>query len=86
MTIALDELTIEELEALIIEAKAWIAKKQEEEVKSVYLQMVQLASGLGLSIDDVILRARRAVIFRGCRSRSHVEYHRWTYRSRINVR
>lgn len=60
MTIALDELTIEELEALIIEAKAWIAKKQEEDVKTVYLQMVQLASGLGLSVDDVILRARRA--------------------------
>jgi DNA-binding protein H-NS len=60
MAFALDELTTDELEALIIEAKAWIAKKQEEEVKSVYLQMVQLASGLGLSIDDVILRARRA--------------------------
>lgn len=60
MAFALDELNIDELEALIAEAKNWIARKQDEEVKAVYLQMVQLASGLGLSVDDVILRARRA--------------------------
>jgi DNA-binding protein H-NS len=60
MAFALEELTFVELDALIVEAKTWIAKKQETEVKAVYLQMVQLASGLGLSIDDVILRARRA--------------------------
>ena len=60
MTIALEELTTAELEALIVEARAWIAKKQEAEVSAVYLHMVQLASGLGLSVDDVILRARRA--------------------------
>lgn len=59
MTIALEELTTAELETLIVEARAWIAKKQEAEVSAVYLQMVQLASGLGLSVDDVILRARR---------------------------
>lgn len=59
MTFELEGLSAEELEELIAEAKAWIVKKEDYAVQAAYAEMVQLASGLGLSVDDVILRARR---------------------------
>lgn len=60
MTFELEGLSATELEELIVEAKAWIVKKEDYAVQAAYAEMVQLASSLGLSVDDVILRARRS--------------------------
>lgn len=59
MSFDLNHLTTSELEVLIIDAKRQIQNKQKHKAQEVYLQMVQLASSIGMSLDDVILQGRR---------------------------
>ena len=56
MSIDLSPLSLEELVALIGEAKALIVEKQELNVQKGYLQVVQIANELGLSVEELMAR------------------------------
>lgn len=47
-------LSVEELQNLIKEAKLQIAKRQQANIKNAYLQMLQIASSVDMSIEEVL--------------------------------
>ncbi len=59
MSYDLSSLTVEELHELIEEAKSYIIAKKEQAVQKAYVQMVQLATALGMSVEDVLARGRK---------------------------
>lgn len=59
MSYDLSSLTVEELHELIDEAKSYIITKKEQAVQKAYVQMVQLATELGMSVEDVLARGRK---------------------------
>lgn len=59
MSNELQDLSLGELQEVINEAKIELHKRQKYIVLDVYLQMVQLASGIGMSVDDVIAQGRQ---------------------------
>jgi len=59
MSYDLSSLTTEELHNLIADAKAEIIEKKDHAVQKAYLQMVQLAAELGMSVEDVLARGRK---------------------------
>ena len=61
MSIDLSPLSLEELVALIGEAKALIVEKQELNVQKGYLQVVQIANELGLSVEELMARGRGVI-------------------------
>lgn len=58
MSLDLRDLSVEELEELIIEAKVLIEQKRKSSIESAYAQYVQIASALGLGVDELIQAAR----------------------------
>lgn len=61
MSIELSSLSLEELVSLIDEAKALIVEKQELEIQKGYLQVVQIANELGLSVEELMARGRGVI-------------------------
>lgn len=58
MSIDLSSLSLEELIALIDEAKSLIIEKREQDIQRGYLQVVQIANDLGLTVDELMARGR----------------------------
>ena len=58
MSYDLNTLSASELEALIDEAKQLITEKQEQRVHSAYLEVVRIASDLGMTVEELINRGR----------------------------
>lgn len=58
MSYDLNVLDVSELEALITEARQLIADHQEKRVHSAYLDVVRIASDLGLTVEELITRGR----------------------------
>ena len=54
----LAELNISELEALIAEARQLITEKQQQRIQSAYLDVVRIASDLGMTVEELIARGR----------------------------
>lgn len=60
MSLDLNHLTVEELEAVIVDAKAMIAQHQTKKHYQAYLDVLQIASKQGMSIEELITVGRRA--------------------------
>ena len=54
MTIDLSPLSIDELNALIADAQRLIKVKQKSSIKQARAQIVQIAAGLGLSVEELL--------------------------------
>jgi len=61
MSFGLDDLSVNELEELIVEAQQQLKQRQKADVQKVYLQMVQLATSVGMSLEDVISEGRASM-------------------------
>lgn len=61
MSLDLTSLSLEELVSLIDEAKVLIVEKQELNVQKGYLQVVQIANELGLSVEELMARGRGVI-------------------------
>ena len=55
----LNELSYAQLQELIIEAKEMIEKKQQAEIRKAYIDVLQIASRVGLGIDELIIWGRK---------------------------
>lgn len=62
MKFDLDNLSVLELEELIVEARQQIQQRRKADIQRVYLQMVHLASSIGMNLDDVIEEGRSRTI------------------------
>lgn len=54
----LSDLSVAELEELIAEARSLINDKQDQRVQKGYLQVVQIASELGMTVEELLERGR----------------------------
>lgn len=60
MNVDLSPLTVEELEAVIVNANAMIAQHQTKKHHQAYLNVLQIASEQGMSIEELLTVGRRA--------------------------
>ena len=59
MSYELDDLTLDELEELVTEARELISYKRHSEIKKAYIEVVQIAMHVGLSVDELIAQGRK---------------------------
>lgn len=59
MSFGLEDLTVEELEAVIADAKKHIAHHEAKSIHNAYLEVVQIASRQGMSIEELVTVGRR---------------------------
>lgn len=62
MKFDLDNLSVLELEQLIVDARQQIQQRQKADIQKIYLQIVQLASSIGMNPEDVIQEGRSRTV------------------------
>jgi hypothetical protein len=55
----LDELSFQELQDIIVEARQMIELKEQAEIRKAYIDVLQIASRAGLGIDELIAWGRK---------------------------
>ncbi|HEX5278255.1 MAG TPA: hypothetical protein VFW42_11385 [Fluviicoccus sp.] len=55
----LEELTFQELQDIIVEARQMIELKKQAEIRKAYIDVLQIASRVGLGIDELIEWGRK---------------------------